>query len=726
MHFQIQFFLISYGHLLLSLLIGIVPTLLFYRHTFILRSSGPSLLLFTSLAMLSGFLLLPFAVFNFAIILQENVSEIVYPVAAALLVVNMIIVATSPISRAALFGMYRNKWHYLGAVLFIFFPIAALHILWPLIHHDIVMGYAIGNDGAAYFGAIDGLKSTFWTVNKAGLVLSRPLMQYAMAVTSAFWQVDSYFAYGATTALVAFLIAAALASTYVQLAGLRNRPIAVLVTFTVASMLIGVVGTFPTLYYTGTLSQYYGALPVFFALTLPLVNTRPIQLFVWSLFAYCTIITMYTVGNIAVPIAITFGYLASYAWIQWGKRSFRHYAAAVALISTGLLTAVAIYRYELAFIFDWASSRNLAHPYNLLRSIVITLGLFSQYLDVKVPEVSYLAAALLGLIALSIICALPRRNRRARIYLLLPVAIAVFFLVFDSHNLMLTKYRAILFPLVAMSAIFSLYRISYKYGFVIKFVGLSALSTTIAIGFTLSRDFYIPLMVDRNIYVNPPVAKMRNQLLTRYQPGARIYCTDYTAERHTFLRSLFLPYDWQPVRSTSVWPEFSYETDKHPVWIDEYNYDYILDTDDYHGPVNLRKSNPNALIDEIPNIYSLYSGDASNFEFGLEFEAADSKPISIQPPINHFSMTTSAAKSNLFYIHPGSRPRLVHIRYRFTGSEPAKLSVGEQRIATFEPTLNDKPATQTITCDSLCGGRVTQFVLQLHNGRFTVDSVWFE
>ncbi len=725
MHFQIQFFLINYGHLLLLFLMGVAPTLLFYRHTLILRSSGPSLLLFTSLAMLSGFLLLPFTVFNFAIILQKSVTEIIYPVSASLLIANLIFVAISP-SRVALFGMFRSQWRFMGAMLFIFFPIAALHILWPLIQHDIVMGYAIGNDGAAYFGAIDGLKSTFWTVSKAGLVLSRPLMQYAMAATSAFWQIDSYFAYGITTALVAFLIAAALASIYVQLAGLRNRPIAALITFAVASMLIGVAGTFPTLYYTGTLSQYYGALPVFFALTLPLVNTRTIPLLIWSLFAYCTIITMYTVGNILVPIAITFGYLATYAWIQWRKRSFRHYVVAVILLGVGFLAAIAIYRYELVFILDWASSRNLAYPYNLLRSTVITFGLFSQYLDVTVPDVLYLAVALLALIALSINCALFRRNRRALAYLLLPVVITIFFVAFDSRNLMLTKYRAILFPLIAMSAVFALYRIRYRYGLIVKAVGLSALSITIAIGFVLSRDFYIPLMVDRNIYVNPSVARMRNQLLMRYQPGARIYCADYTAERHTFLRSLFLPYNWQPVRSTSVWPEFSYETGKHPAWIDEYRYDYILDTDDYHGPVNLRKSNPDALIDEIPNVYSLYSGNASNFEFGLEFETVDSKSISTQPPINHFSMASSAAKSSFFYIHPSSRSRLVHISYRFTGSEPARLSIGEQSIAIFEPTLNDKAITKTITCGSLCSGRVTQFVLQLHSGRFTVDSVWFE
>lgn len=725
MTFQIQFLLLSYGHLILSFLIGVAPTLLFYRHTLILRGSA-SLLLFVSLAMLSGFLLLPFAVFNFAITLQKNVTEIIYPVSAALLIINLIFVALSPLSRTALFGMFRDQWRFMGALLFIFFPLAALHILWPLMQHGIVMGYAIGNDGAAYFGAIDGLQSTFWTVNKAGLVLSRPLMQYAMAVTGAFWQVDNYFAYGTTTALVAFLIAAALATTYVQLANLRNRPIAVLITFAVAAMVIGVAGTFPTLYYTGTLSQYYGALPVFFALTLPLVNTRPAPLFAWSLFAYATIITMYTIGNIAVPIAITFSHLATYAWIQRRKRPFRHYAIAVTLLCIGFLAAVAIYRYELAFIFEWASSRNLALPYNLLRSTVITLGLYSQYLDANAPYVTYLAIALLTLIALSINCALPRRNRRSRAYLLLPAAIALFFVAFDSHNLMLTKYRAILIPLIAMSAVFALYRIRHKFGFMSKAIGIIALATPVAAGFILFSDFYVQTMEGRHIYVDPAVAKMRSLLLSRYHTGSRIYCADFTGERHTFLRSLLRPYDWQPVRSTSIWPEFGYETDKHPAWIEEYRYDYILDTDDFHGPVNLRKSNPDALIYEIPGVYSLYSGDAGNLEFGLEYEIADIKPVSIAPPTIHFSMATSAAKSSLFYIHPGSHPRSLHIRYRFTGSEPAELSVGEQRIATFEPTRNDKTATQVITCDDLCHGRATQLVLRLNDGRFTVDSVWVE
>ena len=726
MTFQIQFLLLSYGHLLLLFLIGVAPTLLFYRRTLILRNSVSSLLLFASLAMLSGFLLLPFVVFNFAIVLQKNVTELIYPVSAALLVANLLIVAISPVSREALLRMFSDQWYFMGALLFIFFPLAALHILWPLMQHDIVMGYAIGNDGAAYFGAIDGLQSTFWTVSKAGLVLSRPLMQYAMAVTSAFWQVDGYFAYGVTTALVAFLIAAALGSTYVQLAALRNRPIAVLLTFTAAAMIIGVAGTFSTLYYTGTLSQYYGALPVFFALTLPLVNTRPIPLLAWSLFASSTIITMYTLGNIAVPIAITFGHFATYAWIQWRKRSFRHYAVAVVLLGVGFFAAVAIYHYELSFLLEWASSRNLALPYNLLRSMVITLGLYSQYLDASAPEVTYLVVAMLTLGALSVICALLRRNRRLRAYLLLPVVITIFFVAFDSHNLMLTKYRVILFPLIAMSAVFALYQIRYKYGFVIKVAGIIALCTTVVVGFNLFRDFYVPLMVNRHIYVDPTVAKMRTLLLARYQAGTRIYCTDPTAERHTFLRSLFRPYDWQPVRSNSIWPEYSYESGKHPAWIDEFRYDYILDTDDVHGPVNLRKSNPDALIDEIPNVYSLYSGDASNFEFGLEFEEADAKSISINPPVSHFSMGTSAVKSSLFYIHPGSLPRSVHFSYRFTGNEPAVLSIGEQRIATFEPTRKDEVATQTITCDKLCNGRATQFVLQLHDGRFTVDSVWFE
>lgn len=726
MDFQIQFFLLSYGHLLLLFMIGVAPTLLFYRHSLILRNSASSLFLFTSLAMLSGFLLLPFAVFNFAIVLQKNVTEIIYPVSAALLLVNLLVVAISPVSRAALFAMFRDQRRFIGIVLFVFFPIASQHILWPLIQHDIAMGYAIGNDGAAYFGAIDGLQSTFWTVNKAGLVLSRPLMQYAMAVTSAFWQVDNYFAYGTTTALVAFLIAAALASTYVQLANLRNRPIAVLITFTVAAMLIGAAGTFSTLYYTGTLSQYYGALPVFFALTLPLVNTRPIPLFVWSVFAYSTIITMYTIGNIAVPIAISFVHLATYAWLQWRKRSFRHYAVAAILLGIGFFASIAIYRYELAFILEWASSRNLAHPYNLLRSTVITLGLFSQYLDANIPVVLYLGAALLALFALSVIGALPRRNRRSRAYLLLPVIITLVFVAFDSHNLMLTKYRGILFPLIAMSAVFALYRIRHKYEFVAKATGIFSLAVPIAAGYSLFQDFYVPTMVDRNIYVDPSVAQMRSRLLARYRPGARVYCTDPTGERHTFLRSLLRPYDWQPARLSSIWPEYGYEAGKYPAWIDEFRYDYILDTDDSHGPVNLRQSNPGALIDEIPNIYSLYSGDASNLEFGLEFEMADAKPISAKPPINHFSMATSAVESSLFYIHPGNRRRSVHMRYRFTGSERAELRIGQQRVATFEPTRDGNAATQAIHCGDLCNGRATRFVLQLRDGRFTVDSVWFE
>ena len=233
-------------------------------------------------------------------------------------------------------------------------------------------------------------------------------------------------------------------------------------------------------------------------------------------------------------------------------------------------------------------------------------------------------------------------------------------------------------------------------------------------------------MVNRYIYVDPAIAKMRSQLLARYQAGARIYCTDPTAERHTFLRSLLRPYDWQPARLTSVWPEYGYETSRHPTWSEEYRYDYIFDTDDVRGPVDLRKSNPSALIDEIPNVFSLYSGDASNFEFGLEFEAVDTKLISSHPPINHFSMATSDAKSSLFYIHPSNHSHKIYINYKFTGNEPAELSKGDQLIIVFKPTHNDEVATQSFICDKLCDGRATQFNLKLRNGKFTVNSVWLE
>src|SRR6266478_7437531 len=310
---QMKFFLLAYAQLLLSFLIGIAPAFFFYRRTLITRGRASSLL-FVSLASLSGFLLLPFTVFNLSVLLQKNVTELIYPVTLILLVANLIAVIRNIQLRTSLVRMFSNQWHIIAVLIFLIFPLSAFHILWPLIKHSVVMGYAIGNDGAAYFGAIDGLQSTFWEVNKAGLVISRPLMQYAMAVTAAFWRVENYFAYGVTTALAASLIAAALATTFVQLARLRNRPSESLTCFATAAAIIGIAGTFPTLYYTGTLSQYYGAIPVFFAFTLPLVSTHPIRLFFWTLFTYACIITMYTLGNIGVPIALAVTYLGTIAW----------------------------------------------------------------------------------------------------------------------------------------------------------------------------------------------------------------------------------------------------------------------------------------------------------------------------------------------------------------------------------------------------------------------------
>src|SRR5207249_4180955 len=344
MNVQIKFFLLWDGQFLLSFLAGIAPAFYFYLHGVIARGRASSLL-FVSVAALSGFLLLPFVVFNMSVLFQKNVTELIYPVTATILIANVIVVIRNTRLRISLSRVLKSQSDIVAILLFAIFPLSALHILWPLVKNNVVMGYAIGNDGAAYFGAIDGLQSTFWEVNKAGLVLSRPLMQYAMAVTAAFWKVENYFAYGVTTALVASLIAAGLGTTFVRLAKVRHRTGSSLVCFTTAAAAVGVAGTFSTLYYTGTLSQYYGAVPVFFALTLPLVSTRPVRLFFWTLFAYACVIRMYTIGNIAVPLVLSVTYLGTLAWTARKRFIFRNYAGSIAVLSLAFIVAVVIYSY---------------------------------------------------------------------------------------------------------------------------------------------------------------------------------------------------------------------------------------------------------------------------------------------------------------------------------------------------------------------------------------------
>ena len=721
----LRFFAVSYAHLLVCFLIGIMPTSLLYRRSVLFRGRA-SALLFLSLSSVCGFLVWPFLIFNVAIILKATVPAVIFPCTAFLLLASSVTLWRSREVRDSLITLAKGHKTTVLLGAFLLFPIATYHIILPLIQHGIVMGYAIGNDGAAYLGAIDGLKSTYWEVNKPGLVLARPLMQYAMAITSVFWRQDNYFAYGVTTAVVAFLIAAAFGTTYVQLTALRNRPMRAWFIFVVAAMIIGVTGTFQTLYYTGTLSQYYGALPIYLALTVPLVKIRPLPLFLWSFFVFAAVITMYTIANLPVPVGVVLAYLGIAGWINRRKHVFRHYLfACIAAVAGGLLAGV-LYRYELRFLLEWASVRGYAHPYDILTSVVVTLGLFTQYADPSILAVQFLKLALLVLLAVALFAALDRRNRRALAYLVLPLLSVGVMPLFDPKNLLLTKYRAILLPMILMVPMFPLVRWREKKTFIVMSSGMLALALTVAAGREELRVFYLPTMIARNIYVDAAVAGFRKSILDKYKPGSRIYCNDYTAERHTFLRALFRPYDWQPVRAASVWPEFGYDTARHPPWVDKYQYDYFLDADDAHGPVEIRAANTSSLIAQVPHLYSLYSGQMQNLEFGLKFETDDWKVVSRVPSVSRFSMTVSAAESSIFYIHPRNEARVLHIAYHLRGPKPGTLSIGSLPIAAIVPTAADKTSDLIIDCRQLCTQHVNELKIELPaQTKLTIGNVWF-
>ena len=646
-----------------SFLVGFYPAFWFVKDTYRKESQKFGFEIFL-LSVTLGFLLLGFVSFNVSILSKAPFSAVAGPTVGCLTGLSLMLALVSAERRAYLRHLISRGIWIPGLVFLAGLPLAAFHILLPLWKQNILMSYALGNDGAAYFGAIESLQTTFWEINKGavGLVIARPCMQYLMALSTALFGVPTHFSYSATSAVVATCIASLLTLIYLGLYSTRTASnLKKSLVFVTSAFVIGFIGCYPSLYYAGTMSQYFGALPVFYMLTFFFVEPTWIKRIVWFSLAFSLVITMYTIGFVLVPLFLVALYYLVESFEAIKTDGFRKCAVSLSKPAAAMAIALAIsfvfYGYELQFIFQWVGTRNLATNTSKLLTAMIDFGLTSRYSghgDWQERVLGF-CLVLLGLVSL---LHLRRMKPAAMVLWLAPVVVTVVLLAVDKRNLYLTKYGCILLPLFTLSAL-AVFDVSKS-----RLLTVSRVLALIAVfymggqGYTLTRYFFMEMSKARTLYVDPKMVAMKKTLFDGAGRGSKVLAVDYTSERHTFLRAFLRPMQWQPVRNQAMWDEFGMTPARYPKEFDDYKYDYLLVADDMASPVDQRAGNEKFLVSQPNEVIAVYGAGASLLDLDLSFEMNKVSPIPGKPGFSKFDVLSKAPEATLRFVNRGRHTRL--------------------------------------------------------------------
>jgi hypothetical protein len=171
---------------------------------------------------------------------------------------------------------------------------------------------------------------------------------------------------------------------------------------------------------------------------------------------------------------------------------------------------------------------------------------------------------------------------------------------------------------------------------------------------------------DRRTYIDQALVNMKNRMLEGSTGPKRIFCVDFTVERHPLLQFFFREFEWQPVRNNVLWPELRYDPKRHPAALDKYDYDYVLEVNDMVGPADMESGNEKSLIQEDFPLY-LYDRNASVVDFDFSFEWHNLKQVSKDPPASKGSFISTSATPQLLFTNRGNHKKL-SIEFQLLGT----------------------------------------------------------
>lgn len=741
---------------LYSFIVGYYPSSYFYKDEYDSVGSIIRIMLSTAL----GFLLHGFIIFNFAVIFQLKINSFSFTTSILLLVLSLIItLSRSKTNTIFLKLIFKEYWIFIIIILIII-PISAFHIFYPMIRYDHIASYAIGNDGAAYFRSIEGLVKDYWRPGGEQnlIVWLRPLMQYIMAIPSSVAKLPSHYSYSISSAMIMLLNTFCLSLIAFKIFFISNA-IKVWVSIIISAFTFGVAGCFSTLYYNGTLSQYFGSLPVFFAFTFLYLKKGVVNQVFWYFFSFCFIITMYSIGNILIPITFIMGFIVLTILFDWktnelGEKKYKK----IFVVVFALLGAISIYNYEISSIFDWAGSRNLGLNTNFLSSIVIDFGLYSKYLGRGSEQENLLGLTMIFMFAVSLL-QIKSIEKPYLIFLIFPFIVSLVFALFDGRNLFLTKYGCLIFPLISLN-LHSLLKFSFSdftdfkkyfsaliysatlnihsflkflfsdfkklFSVIIYCASFIILSSSFIIltylGFWQLNDFYIVMVNDRRIFVDTQLEKVKEIMINTRNENANILGVDYFSERNPFLRSFFNTFNWQPVRSSRIWPDYAFTATHHPKELDEYNYDFIFIANDFVGPADLIKNNESHILGKVSPTFFLLDNKASYIDFDLNFEPYKITQISKNPLASKFSLISKAHESIVTFVNYGFHKKItLNLELLGSGNKVEIFLNNGKKI--FNPL--DKFANITLFLTDDCMGKINYITLKQTGEGLIVNNVTF-
>lgn len=659
-------------YLVFLFVIGFVPSFFIFNKRDTSLSQIFSFILFSSI---TGFLVLNLSVLHFALLIGIGSHILSLFFAALYLSITLFLIGKSLDIRHFFWACFKKAWFLWVLIFLVFFPLATYPVFYLAMKEGFFAGYAIGNDGAAYLAAVENIKKIPWSISAPGLVFLRPLMQYAMGATSSILNVSPHHAYAITAALITFFISSSVALLSFSIFSFEKLSSRIF-SFLLIALGVGLGGCYSTLYFTGTMSQYFGAMPVFASFLFLQVEEKIWKKALWFYISMVASLTMYTIGYIIIPVVLISSYFVLLIAKQiFAKDSYKKNVGYLLLFWAVTAFVVAIFNYELAVVFQWAGTRNHNLHVGYLSTLIMDFGLHSKYMGVE--NISPYLFWAIGILFLQSFLLLFKIELQYIPFVLAPLAISGVVFVADPNNLFLTKYGCLLYSLLLLSVV-SFMSFNKIRSWLLALALIPSLFLILRNGELLTTGFYLSVMKGRHIYVDSHIESLKAKF--KELGGSRILAAEFSGERNPFLKTTFYEFEWQPAKNLSTWPDYSYTAKNYPKEFDQYNYDFVLVDFENKGPVDLESGNEKYLIATEESLgLKAYGRGASFVDLDLNFESFKSITISKNPTQSKTIVVSRALDSQMFFANHGKHAFL-KIDYELLGENRKDLKITSNGI----------------------------------------------